>query len=282
VGIRLPPPDVQVVILFAAAFAIQFGYRCVKKQGRRARAIRGFLGAYRRGDFAGALALIERLRNDPPLYCYYRGALFAELGRLNEAEELLRQAIPLRERAVKPGGGLTKDAKQLALSWSTLGELLRTRRRFAAAKRCFDTSLQIWPQRGETHRELAEAWLHEGADVAQGLKWAKLAVEEDRGSLQATQELYVTKLGEDLSVLAWATALNTPGDTAQVERLIAEAVSTVGTSAVTSRARVLYYSGLAQAALGDRDRSAKYFADAAKVDLHGRWGRAARAAANAA
>jgi tetratricopeptide (TPR) repeat protein len=281
VNLPLPPPDVQLVILFVAAFALSWVRRYTGKRGREARAIQGFLDAYRRGDFEGALALVERLRNNPALYCYYRGALFAELGRLDEAEELLRQAIPLRERGVKPGGGLSKEVKLLALSWSTLGELLCTRGRFAEAKRCFESSLRIWPGRGESHRELAEAWLHEGADIAQGLKWAKLAVEEDRAGPQPTTELYVTKLGEDLSVLAWAVALNTPREGAQVEALISEAVSTVGTSAVTSRARVLYYSGLAQAALGERHRCAKYFADAARIDLHGRWGRAARAAATA-
>jgi hypothetical protein len=134
--------------------------------------------------------------------------------------------------------------------------------------------LQEWPGHGSTHRAIAETWLRRGNDPTEALKWARLAVEEDSALMSIPEDRHID-LGEDLATLAWAVAV-TSQDRAEVDRLVGEAVSVVGSQVVTSAAMIEYHSGLAYAALGDQGRSLEHLNGAARIDKGGRWGRAAR------
>jgi tetratricopeptide (TPR) repeat protein len=274
-------PSVVVFLVFASVFIATY-----LRQNRKRVAIAALMAPYRKGDFKAALQATEGLRKDARAYCSFRGGILTQLGDLKEAEELLQKSIHLSEqrelalqaRGIRARKSLARQLRLTALSKSKLGELYLERGRYGEAIRCFEASLRDWPRRGSGHRAIAEAWLRRGDDPTEALKWAKLAVEEDRASKDLTQEVRDTNLGEDLGTLAWAVAVGSR-DTAQVDRLVGEAESKVGTRLVSSCAQVQYFAGLAYAALGDTERSTQHFKMASCIDSQGRWGRAARAAA---
>jgi tetratricopeptide (TPR) repeat protein len=249
-------------------------------QRRRKRlAVDAHMDPYCKGDFKAALQGTEKLKYDPRAYCFYRGATLLQLGDLKEAETLLLQNIALAEQALLSfrGKGSRNLIKLAAISRQALGETHLEQRRYDDALRCFEASLRDWPDRGSSHRAIAEAWLRRGNAPTEALKWARLAVEEDRASTDLTQEARDTNLGEDLATLAWAVAVASH-DGSEVDRLVTEAVTVAGTVLVTTSAQVQYHSGLAYEALGNTERSAQHFNEAVRIDSQGRWGRAARAA----
>jgi tetratricopeptide (TPR) repeat protein len=284
----MPTGATAFIPLFAmfVAFAVIALPRYLRRQRRQA-ALAAFLVPYRKGDFKAALQALEGMRNDARAYASFRGGILMHLGELNEAESLLQKGIQLSEQqefALKGGsirGGIDVLEKQIrltAISRAMLGELYLERGRYGEAIRCFEASLRDWPGRGSSHRAIAEAWLRRGDDPAEALKWAQLAVEEDRSAKDYTQEVRDTNLGEDLGTLAWAVAVASH-DAPQVDRLVAEAESKVGTRLVTSSAQVQYFAGRAYETLGDTKRSTQHFKEASRIDQQGLWGRAARAAA---
>jgi tetratricopeptide (TPR) repeat protein len=256
------------------------------------------LAAYRRGDYEIALQASERLRRagkHTREYCFFRGTMLFQLGKLDEAERWLRESIVLstRDRMSASSKAHREVAiKQAALASSALGQLHLEKSQYDDATCCFEASLKNWPGQGSAHRELAEAWLRRGQRSAEALKWARLAVEADRKAPLDSEEVNNINLSEDLATLAWAVATASPESDsarAEVDRLIGEAVPLIGgtmisvtaTGAAGSRAvppaaLVHYQAGLAYAALGDQDQSAHYLAEAGRIDPTGRWGRAAR------
>ncbi len=245
------------------------------------------MAPYRKGDFDAALKAAEGLQSNARAYCFFRGAIQMHLGDLNQAETLLQQSIQLSEKATRvlqsrglgASSALKKQIRLTALSRSSLGELYLDRGRYNEALRCFEQGLQDWPGRGGFHRGIAETWLRRGDDPNEALKWAKQAVDEERASKEYSQEVRDTNLGEALATLAWAVAAESR-DQIEVNRLVEEAESKVGTRLVSSSAMVQYLSGRAYEALGDTSRSVQHFTEASRIDRRGRWGRAARAAAH--
>jgi tetratricopeptide (TPR) repeat protein len=283
-----PLPDPQLIVfaillaVFAGTFIVEYS-----RQRRKRAAIDAVLAPYRKGDFEAALQAVGGLRNDARAYSFFQGALLLELGHLKEAEPLLEQSIQLSEqqelalRKTHFGArrALKRQLKLTALSRSSLGQLHLDQRHYDDALRCFEASLTDWPGRGSSHRAIAEAMLRRGDDPAEALTWARLAVEEERISRGMSREIRDTNLGEELATLAWAVAVASHHG-AEVDRLVAEAVSVAGTVLVTTSAQVQYQSGLAYEALGNTERSAQHFKEAARIDQQGRWGRAARAASH--
>jgi tetratricopeptide (TPR) repeat protein len=226
---------------------------------------------YRRGDYEAALVAAEGFRQDGEVtasYCLYRGTCLAHLGRLPEAEVWLRRNIEMRKEDEK---------RHLAIGCTTLGHLMLQAGRYAEAIECFETSLRHFPGRSSGYRSMAEAHLLCGGDPAEALRWSRLGIEQANGDQEISPGLRKMNLGEGLATLAWASAATTC-DAAEVARLVAEAVSSVGTSSVSSTAQVHYHSGRAYEVLGDPMNSAKLYQEAARLDLQGEWGRAARAA----
>jgi tetratricopeptide (TPR) repeat protein len=233
----------------------------------REKAMNAMLDAYRLGDYEGALNAAEGLKVDPASYSFYRGSFLMYLGRFDEAEKLLRNRVKL-----------TTDPKLSAISYCTLGEVQLQRQRYDEALDFFSTALKHWPDRASGHRYVAEAWLRKGS-ASEALKWAKQAVEMERGvprpEGEKAQENYDYNLGEELATLAWAVAESSK-DRAEVDRLVGEALPLVGKRAAVPAAQVRYHAGLAYAALGASARSRDLFEEAASIDPHGIWGRAAR------
>jgi tetratricopeptide (TPR) repeat protein len=234
--------------------------------------IKAILDAYRKGDYAGALRAAEALKGNPALaasHFFFSGIMLMNLGRLQEAEQYLRRHLTV-----------ATDEKKTALAYSSLGHLLLEMQRYDEALECFETSLRHWPNRGSSHRDIAEASLRRGGHTSEAVKSAQLAVKEDRskdnlaGSPEA-QEVYNTNLAEDLSTLAWAIAEDSR-ERAQVDRLVDEAVTLLGPG-TSPAAQVHCHSGRAYLALSDSRKSEHHFEEAARIDPNGLWGRSARA-----
>jgi tetratricopeptide (TPR) repeat protein len=235
----------------------------------RQAALDSVMEAYRTGDYITALEMAEGLRADGDLtseYCFYRGSLLVQLGREDEAEKWLRRRL-----------ALGSDGKRQALTCSVLGHLMLTQQRYDEAMESFLLSLELWPERASSHRNIAETYLRWGGRPGQALAWARKAVEMERTLQPESDEaemVHHLNLGEQLATMAWAAAVAGHGRT-EVAGLIVEALVLADDQAA-SAGMVHCQAGHAYAVLGDRAMSEHHFLEAARIDPHGRWGREAR------
>jgi tetratricopeptide (TPR) repeat protein len=242
---------------------------------------RSWLAAYRRGDYAAALQATEGLRKARTIreYWFLRGGALMQPGQLDEAEKSLNQAMELMRPSGAAIQGPRESRKRSALGSAILIELYLEQSRYDEAVKRSEASLRDLPGHGPFHAYMAEACLRRGDRPGEALKWATLAVEEDRTDKALPRESHNSNLSEHLATLAWAVAVASR-DRAQVDRLVDEAVNLADAlSIVPTSAQVHFKSGLAYAALGDEERCTRYFEEAARIDPQGRWGRAARAKA---
>jgi tetratricopeptide (TPR) repeat protein len=187
-----------------------------------------------------------------------------QVGKLAEAEQLLRQAA-----------GNQDNPKLAALVHAVLGQVLLHQNRGQEAMECFQKALQLWPERGSTHRDIAEALLRRGDNSAEALRWARLAVEKENAGPGLSEDSKSVNLAEETATLAWAVAVHLH-DATEVDRLD----SSISMPAITphsSMAQIHWHLGQAYAALGKSDVSARHFEHAAMVDGNGIWGREAAA-----
>jgi tetratricopeptide (TPR) repeat protein len=230
------------------------------------RGIAAVLDAYRLGDYETGLRASAALQSaDEASYYFFHGSMLTQLGRFQEAERDLRKCA-----------SLPQDGPLTAIAYSSLGQLLVESERYDEAMKCFETSLRHDPQRGASDRDIACAWLRRGK-AAEALKSARAAVEKERGSTLPA-EAGDLNLREALATLAWAVA-STSHDRGEVDHLAAEAAPPERTCAPASCAEVHVNLGKAYAALGDAHTCERHFAEAARVDPNGLWGRAANACA---
>ena len=235
------------------------------------RALESVMEAHRRGDYAAELERAEGFRSGTEVteqYCFFRGSALLNLGREEEAERWLRRHVAMRMLQ-----------KEKALGWAVLGDLLLQQRRFHEAMECYQVCLQLWPERPSSRRNLAEWYLRRGDHADEALKWAREAVDRQRSTppkSDAARRVHRLNLGEELATLAWAIAVATR-DRGEVDRLIAEAEVLVHGGNVQSAALVACQAGRAYTALGEIERGARHFEEAARIDRQGRWGREARA-----
>ena len=223
------------------------------------------MAAHRQGDYEGALRHADALEPlDVAVYHFFRGEALLHLGRLAEAETHLSKSASLPQ----PEG-------LRAIAYSTLGQVLVELQRSDEAMQCFEKSMKCAPNRGATDRGLAELMLR-GGDSAEGMKWARRAVEKTRASTMSA-EVRDLNLGEALAVFAWATAAAS-ADRNAVDRAAEEAVSLVQhRDSCSSRAQVHFHLGTAYKTLEDSAAAKRQFEAAAAIDPNGHWGRAARA-----
>ena len=256
-----------IVLAIYYSFRYRFSSRRLTHLVQAQKSLEAVLAAYRRGDYQTALREAEGLKKGSSKtleYCFFRGSMLYELGKLPEAEATIRKAIPM-----------TKDPRSLALTWEKLGYILMEQGRYADAIPCFETCVRIWSDRGCGHRAIAEAELRQGA-IQEALSRARHAVEIDRKAQALTPQIHNLNLGESLATLAWAVAEDSR-DPAAVEQLLAEAFPLCGEDAKPLLAQLHYHAGRAHAALGLTDKSAYHFRQAAALDPQGNFGRLAQA-----
>jgi len=275
---------VMVAVGSAVAFLLLFIFNL--RQRRKKAALESFLIPYRRGDYDAALQATESLQQagvSTRTCDSFRGEMLMQLGNLDAAEKSLQECVALAhqsERLNPRGGGISGFETQIKLSAlfsETLGSLRLEQHRYDEAMKCFEASLSDWPNRGSSHRGIAETILRRGDSPAEALKFATLAVDEEKSARVLSQDSYDTNLSEDLATLAWAVAAASQ-DAGKVDRLVTEAIQ-LGAEhqVVPSLAQVQFQAGLAYSALGHTERSTQHLQEAARIDPKGRWGRAARA-----
>jgi len=246
--------------IFRLLFEFFFAYRRARKNlntAMRARmAADPMTLAYHGGNYEQALVLAA----DP----FLRAEMLIQLGRPQEAEQILRQMADT-----------VKEAKPRTLVMSQLGHLMMRQQRYGEAMECFQLALRMWPERGSTYRAIAEWYLRRGDNPAEALSWARLAVEKEKAGPGLSPDSTAISLCEERSTLAWAVAVHLH-DGVQVDRLCEE----IGFPALTpacSQAMSSFHFGKAWAALGDHARSAAHFEAAVRRDPNGVWGREAAA-----
>ena len=248
------------------------GHRQIARGIRTISTINAIMAAYRKGDYETGLQRAEALK-DPfkPLlktaeYCFFRGTLLHHLARLDEAEASLREGLPLEE-----------DPRQRALVHSTLATVLMDAGRYPEAIAFFENSSTAWPDRGSSHRGIAEVWLRQGRELAEALAQARQAVDIDRAASGMKKEALDSRLGEDLATLAWAVAANAtavfagvdPGAVNEVEKILAESFQLCGTKTRPVLAQIHYQAGKAYEALKMFEKAREHFHLAAEADPRG-------------
>jgi tetratricopeptide (TPR) repeat protein len=235
----------------------------------RHNAVSNILHSYGRGDYESALKAAEALKtigNSDLKYYFFRGTMQMQLGRFEEAEDLLRRSA-IQET----------DHKQAALSYCELGALLNHLHRYDEALEYFHAALAAWPDRASTNRHLAEVWLRKGERSAEAVTRATRAVEcERKGALFSINDTQMPNLAENLATLAWAVAVDSR-DEEHVSRLASEAQSAAGNDTVPTKSQVEYHLGCAYHALGNLHQALRHYQNAASIDPHGIWGRTAQA-----
>ena len=116
--------------------------------------------AYEIGDYETALRNTEGLRagtTKTPEYCFMRGALLHQLGRLEEAETSLREGLPME-----------RDPRSRSLVLDALGSVLLDQGQFQEAIKTFDYAIAAWTDRGTPHSGIAQAWLRQGIELPAG------------------------------------------------------------------------------------------------------------------
>ncbi|HSB18175.1 MAG TPA: tetratricopeptide repeat protein [Bryobacteraceae bacterium] len=235
------------------------------------------LAAYRRGDYQGQLKIIEGFRtnrSEPEHYLFFRGTACYELGRLEEAEQLLRRSL-----------SMANDPARRTVCRDQLGLVLMEQARYDEAAACFRVCIEESPKRGGGHRGMAETLLRQGGENVPALDAARLAVEADRAEKvlggKLGREAHVLNLSESLAVFAWALTKNSV-DPAEVEGALTEAFALCGETTKPIRARLHYCASQAFSALGNTAESTRHIQFAAEIDPLGNYGRLARAAAGTA
>lgn len=231
-------------------------------------ALSSLMTAYRAANYALALEETEKLKrgdSKTPEYCFYRGALLHKLGQFVEAEACLREGLPLQP-----------DDRFSALTHNTLAEVLMDQERFEESIECFRNAGRAWPGRGSNLRGVAEVWLRQGHHLPEALDSARQAVEIDRRADGMVTEALDQRLGEDLSLLAWAVAANS-GTLSQVELVLTEAFRLCGTRSKPVLAQLHYHAGRAYKAIDEREKSQEHFGQASAIEPQGVFGGLARA-----
>lgn len=217
--------------------------------------------AYMEGDYQTAC----RHAFDP----FFRGTMMLEMGQLWPAQLMLERVV-----------ASTTAANLSAIANSVLGQVLVEDKQYDRAMECFRTAQILWQERGFPERRMAELWLRRGGNSAEALRLARRALEKERAFDGVSKESKDQNLCETAATLAWAVAVEAH-DAAEVDRLLADAVSLSGANPVSTTAQMHLHFGYAYAALGDMDRSIQHLEEAARIDPNGRAGRAAAMPVNA-
>ena len=260
------PMIVFLMIISVTVAMFSFG------KARIQRVLQEQLAAYRRADYQGQLRIIEGLRvkgSEPTYYLFFRGTAFFELGRLPEAEKLLRRSLSAE----------TEPAQKI-LCMDQIGRVLMEQERWDDAAACFQQCIAGAPQRGGCHRAMAELLLRREKQPEAALEAARAALAAERAQRPSRdplgKETHRNNLSESLAVYAWALATN-HGDPAEAEAALKEALALCPETTKPIATEIHFCAGHAYALLGNAAESQGQFKRATEIDPAGNYGRLCQA-----
>ena len=232
------------------------------------KSVPSFDDAYQRGDYVKAFELAEDYKSHGKKtahFCYYRGSTAFQLGRFEESEQYLREALEFEQ-----------DPQLKALVHEQLGLTLHAQGRFEEAIAANEAAIALWPERGCGHRGIAAAMLCSGTNPGVALTRAKQAVEVDRSTEQLSQEAYKTNISESLAILAWAVG-STDGSEWDIDKITAESLGLWGKNTTPALAQIHCHVAQGYMAVGKELKAMQHFEQAATLDPNGYYGRLAKA-----
>jgi tetratricopeptide (TPR) repeat protein len=197
----------------------------------------------------------------------FHGIACLELGRLQEAEQVIRRSMSMKTNL---------EANIVCLD--KLGHVLMEQGRWDEAAACFRDCILKSPNRGGGHRAIAEGLLRRGVRNEAALDAARLGVAADRARSYRSKlgkEERAISLSESLAFLAWALAKNRAGP-AEVESTLKEAFALCGENRKPVLAELHFCAGHAYADLGNTNDSIRHFKCATGIDPIGNYGRLSR------
>ena len=254
----------QILQLLWKLIHTYFSYRKNMKAIRTGKGVSqdAMMKAYMKGDYQTAF-----FRAIDP---FFKGCMLMQLGQFGAAQALLH--------AVAQGA---TDPRAGAMVNNVLGQVFLEEQHYDRALECFRTAQALWQERGGADRGIAELWLRHDGDSAEALRSARRGLEKERANKGFSVDSKNTSLCEQIGTLAWAVAVESH-DAAEVDRLVTEAVGLTAANPVCSTAQMHLHFGHAYAALGDAEKSARHFEEAARIDPNGLAGRTAASMAVAA
>jgi tetratricopeptide (TPR) repeat protein len=137
------------------------GNGVIAREVRVTWASRAVMAAYRAGNYELALQKTEGLTDGTSKtahYCFLRGGMLHQLGRLKDAESNLREGLPLQP-----------EDRLKALNYNTLAKVLMDQERFPEAIAIFENAGRAWPGRGSNQRGIAEVLAASGTRTFGGI-----------------------------------------------------------------------------------------------------------------
>jgi tetratricopeptide (TPR) repeat protein len=194
-----------------------------------------------------------------------RADVLIAAGRYEDAERILREIMD-RTASAK----VTNVTKLwTSMDLEDLGDVLMETGRLEEAQRCFQDASRMYPYHSVSATGLAEALLRQGIFPQSALAHIERALNLfQRGQDRISSS---SRLGEILATKAWALAAC--GDGVEAQKAIDAALKSPARKTKGSLAEIHYKAGMSLLALSEHRGAEEHFAQGAKLDSAGRWGR---------
>jgi tetratricopeptide (TPR) repeat protein len=219
----------------------------------------------RQGRYDQALRLLPVLAMSRVGRSRLRADVLTDAGRYEEAERLLHKIID-----GTTGANVTKVTRvKTALNMENLGNVLMDTGRFEEAQQCFRDAAGMYPYHSVWATGMAEALLRQEIFPQSALKHIETALK-----LFKSREERITnswRLGTIMATKAWALAACDRG--IEAHQAIDAALKSPAQKMKGPLAQVHYKAGMSLLALSEHRGAEEHFAQGAKLDPAGRWGR---------
>jgi tetratricopeptide (TPR) repeat protein len=217
------------------------------------------------GRYDQALRLLQFLPMSGSGRCRVQADFLIAAGRYEYAERILREIMDRRA-----GAKVTKTTKLwTSIDLARLGNTLMETGRLEEAQRCFQDAVRMFPYHSASATGLAEALLRQGIFPQSALAHVERALNLFQRRLERTGN--GSRHGAILATKAWALAACDRG--AEAHEAIDAALNSPARKTKGPLAQVHYKAGMSLLALSEHRGAEEHFAQGAKLDPAGRWGR---------
>ncbi len=221
-------------------------------------------GAVKACQYDKALARVQQVENlsiFPGFYLNLHGVILLWAGRYEEARKTFEESIGEQRKEVMGGGSAALENIGCALAWQG---------NYEESIKMFEGSIAISQQQVMVYSDLAEALLHQGAELPRALELTEHAWENQQASLES-RWLSAHQGGQILANRAWALAKL--GREQQAEDTLARAFAVADESFTPVLAGIHLRAGYVMLARGEQQKAEEYFKEGQRLDPHGHYGR---------
>ena len=214
----------------------------------------------------GRARLVENLSMLRGFYLNTHGVVLLMAARYEQARAIFETSISEQRKEILGGGSTAFENIGCALAWQD---------QYAEAIKMFEGSIALAPRQAIVYNDLAEAYLHQGIELARALELVDRAWQNHQASLEA-RWLSGHQAGQILSTRAWALALL--GRYSEAQAAMQQAFAVADKSFKPVLAGVYVRAGHVMQLSNDESKAREHFAKAIELDRDGHYGHLARQA----